>query len=54
MSRIKNMMKYIAREIGEVKQSQGENKYVTAKEILEVYTLDMFLLADEAGLGNNV
>ncbi len=48
------MMKYIAREIGEVKQSQGENKYVTAKEILEVYTLDMFLLADEAGLGNNV
>ena len=54
MSRIKNMMGYIAREIGEVKQSQGENKYVTAKEILEVYTLDMFLLADEAGLGNNV
>ena len=47
-------MKYIARELTEVKQSQGEDKYVTAKEILEVYTLDMFLLADEAGLGNNV
>jgi len=48
------MMKYIARELTEVKQSQGIDKYVTAKEILEVYTLDMFLLADEAGLGNNV
>ena len=54
MSRIKTMMKYIARELTEVKQSQGIDKYVTAKEILEVYTLDMFLLADEAGLGNNV
>lgn len=54
MSRMRTMMKFIARELKEVKQSQGEDKYVTAQEILEVYKLDMFLLADEAGLGNNV
>jgi hypothetical protein len=48
------MMKFIARELTEVKQSQGIDKYVTAQEILEVYKLDMFLLADEVGLGNDV
>jgi len=54
MSRIRTMMKFIARELTEVKQSQGLDKYVTAQEILEVYKLDMFLLADEVGLGNDV
>jgi hypothetical protein len=48
------MMHFIAREVTEVKQTQGVDKHVTAKEIMEVYRLDMFLLADEAGLGNNV
>jgi hypothetical protein len=47
-------MKFIAREMREVKQSQGLDKYVSAKEILEVYQLDMFLLAEDVGLGNNV
>lgn len=54
MARVKHIMKFIAREMREVKQSQGIDKYVTAKEILEVYQLDMFLLAQEAGLGDNV
>jgi hypothetical protein len=47
-------MKFIAREMREVKQSQGMDKYVSAQEILEVYQLDMFLLAEDVGLGNNV
>jgi hypothetical protein len=47
-------MKFIAREMREVKQSQGLDKYVSAQEILEVYKLDMFLLADEVGLGDDV
>jgi hypothetical protein len=47
-------MKFIAREMREVKQSQGLDKYVSAQEILEVYQLDMFLLAEDVGLGNNV
>jgi hypothetical protein len=47
-------MKFIAREMREVKQSQGLDKYVSAEEILEVYKLDMFLLAEEVGLGNDV
>ena len=54
MSRVKHIMKFIAREMREVKQSQGIDKYVTAQEILEVYKLDMFLLAEDVGLGNNV
>lgn len=54
MARVKNIMKFIAREMREVKQSQGIDKYVTAQEILEVYKLDMFLLAEEVGLGDNV
>lgn len=54
MSRVKHIMKFIAREMREVKQSQGLDKYVSAKEILEVYKLDMFLLAEDVGLGNNV
>jgi hypothetical protein len=47
-------MKFIAREMREVKQSQGLDKYVSAEEILEVYKLDMFLLAEDVGLGNDV
>ena len=54
MARVKHIMKFIAREMREVKQSQGIDKYVTAQEILEVYQLDMFLLAEDVGLGNNV
>jgi len=54
MARIKSIMKFIARELREVNQSQGIDKHPTAKEILEVYKLDMFLLADEVGLGNDV
>ena len=54
MSRVKHIMKFIAREMREVKQSQGIDKYVTAQEILEVYKLDMLLLAEEVGLGDNV
>ena len=54
MARVKSIMKFIAREMREVKQSQGLDKYVSAEEILEVYKLDMFLLAEEVGLGNDV
>lgn len=54
MARVKSIMKFIAREMREVKQSQGLDKYVSAQEILEVYKLDMFLLADEVGLGDDV
>ena len=54
MSRVRHIMKFIAREMREVKQSQGLDKYVSAQEILEVYKLDMFLLAEDVGLGNNV
>ena len=54
MARVKHIMKFIAREMREVKQSQGLDKYVSAQEILEVYKLDMFLLAEDVGLGNNV
>jgi len=54
MARVRSIMKFIAREMREVKQSQGLDKYVSAKEILEVYQLDMFLLAEDVGLGNNV
>lgn len=54
MSRARHIMKFIAREMREVKQSQGIDKDVTAKDILEVYTLDMLLLADEVGLSNNI
>ena len=54
MARVKSIMKFIAREMREVKQSQGLDKYVSAQEILEVYQLDMFLLAEDVGLGNNV
>ena len=54
MSRVRSIMKFIAREMREVKQSQGLDKYVSAQEILEVYKLDMFLLAEDVGLGNNV
>ena len=54
MSRVRSIMKFIAREMREVKQSQGLDKYLSAQEILEVYKLDMFLLAEDVGLGNNV
>ena len=54
MARVRSIMKFIAREMREVKQSQGLDKYVSAQEILEVYQLDMFLLAEDVGLGNNV
>jgi hypothetical protein len=54
MSRINHIMRFISKELREVKQSQGLDKYVSAQEILEVYKLDMFLLADEVGLGDNV
>ena len=54
MSRINHIMRFISKELREVKQSQGLDKYVSAQEILEVYQLDMLLLADEVGLGNNV
>jgi hypothetical protein len=47
-------MRFISKELREVKQSQGLDKYVSAQEILEVYKLDMFLLADEVGLGDDV
>jgi len=54
MARINHIMRFISKELREVKQSQGLDKYVSAQEILEVYKLDMFLLADEVGLGNDV
>jgi hypothetical protein len=54
MARVRSIMKFIAHELREVSQSQGIDKHPTAKEILEVYKLDMFLLADEVGLGNDV
>jgi len=54
MSRINHIMRFISKELREVKQSQGLDKYVSAQEILEVYKLDMFLLADEVGLGDDV
>jgi len=54
MSRINHIMRFISKELREVKQSQGLDKYVSAQEILEVYKLDMFLLADEVGLGSDV
>ena len=54
MARVRSIMKFIAREMREVKQSQGLDKYVSAEEILEVYKLDMFLLAEDVGLGNDV
>ena len=54
MARVRSIMKFIAREMREVKQSQGLDKYVSAQEILEVYQLDMFLLAEDVGIGNNV
>ncbi len=54
MSRINHIMRFISKELREVKQSQGLDKYVSAQEILEVYQLDMLLLADEVGLGDNV
>jgi len=47
------MMKFIASELRDVKKSQGQESFANAQEILEVYRLDMFLLAQEAGLGNN-
>jgi hypothetical protein len=47
-------MRFISKELREVKQSQGLDKYVSAQEILEVYKLDMFLLAEDVGLGNDV
>jgi hypothetical protein len=47
-------MRFISKELREVKQSQGLDKYVSAQEILEVYQLDMLLLADEVGLGDDV
>ncbi len=54
MSRINHIMRFISKELREVKQSQGLDKYVSAQEILEVYQLDMLLLADEVGLGDDV
>ena len=54
MARINHIMRFISKELREVKQSQGLDKYVSAQEILEVYKLDMFLLADEVGLGDDV
>ena len=54
MSRINHIMRFISKELREVKQSQGLDKYVSAQEILEVYKLDMFLLAEDVGLGNDV
>ena len=54
MSRINHIMRFTSKELREVKQSQGLDKYVSAEEILEVYKLDMFLLAEDVGLGNDV
>ena len=53
VSRTQRMMKFIASELRDVKKSQGQKGFANAEEILEVYRLDMFLLAQEAGLGNN-
>jgi len=53
MPRINQIMKFISKELREVKKSQGIDERPTAKEILEVYQLDMFLLAEEVGLGDN-
>ena len=54
MSRVKQIMKFIAFELRDVRHSQGITESPTAKEIMEVYELDMLLLADEVGLGDNV
>ena len=54
MARINHIMRFISKELREVRTSQGITEFPTAKEILEVYQLDMFLLAQEAGLGDDV
>jgi hypothetical protein len=53
MSRINQIIRFISKELREVRRSQGITEFPTSKEILEVYQLDMLLLADEVGLGNN-
>ena len=54
LNRTKYLMKYIASELRDVKKSQGQNDSPIAAEILEVYNLEMFLLAQEVGLENNI
>ena len=54
LNRTKYLMKYIASELRDVKKSQGQNDSPIAAEILEVYKLEMFLLAQEVGLENNI
>ena len=49
MTRMKSMMRYIAQEIADAQGSPAKKE-----QILEIYNMDMTLLAEEAGLGGDV
>ena len=49
MTRLQSMMRYIAQEIADAQGSPAKKE-----QILEIYNMDMNLLAEEAGLGGDV
>ncbi len=49
MTRLQSMMRFIAQEIADVQGSPAKKE-----QILEIYNMDMILLAEEAGLGGDV
>lgn len=49
MTRLKSMMRYIAQEIADAQGSPAKKE-----QILEIYNMDMSLLAEEAGLDGDV
>jgi len=49
LTRLQSMMKYIAQEIADAQGSPAKKE-----QILEIYNMDMNLLAEEAGLGGDV
>lgn len=49
MKRLQSMMRFIAQEI-----SDAQGCLAKKEQILEIYNMDMVLLAEEAGLGGDV
>ena len=49
MTRLQSMMKYIAQELADAQGAPAKKE-----QILEIYNMDMSLLAEEAGLGGDV
>jgi len=49
LTRLKSMMRYIAQEIADAQGSPAKKE-----QILEIYNMDMSLLAEETGLGGDV